>query len=37
MRRLLTVLATILLGLAPAGIAAAQTYPARPVTMVADI
>jgi tripartite-type tricarboxylate transporter receptor subunit TctC len=34
MRRLLTVLATILLGLAPAGIAAAQTYPARPVTMI---
>jgi tripartite-type tricarboxylate transporter receptor subunit TctC len=34
MRRLLTVLATILLGLAQAGIAAAQTYPARPVTMI---
>jgi tripartite-type tricarboxylate transporter receptor subunit TctC len=34
MRRPLTVLATILLGLAPAGIAAAQTYPARPVTMI---
>ena len=34
MRRLLTVLATILLGLATAGIAAAQTYPARPVTMI---
>jgi tripartite-type tricarboxylate transporter receptor subunit TctC len=34
MRRLLTVLATILLGPAAAGIAAAQTYPARPVTMI---
>jgi tripartite-type tricarboxylate transporter receptor subunit TctC len=33
MRRLLTVLATILFGLAN-GIAAAQNYPARPVTMI---
>lgn len=34
MHRLLTVLATVLLGLAPWGIAAAQTYPARPITMI---
>ncbi len=29
-----TVLATILLGLASTGIAAAQNYPTRPVTMI---
>jgi tripartite-type tricarboxylate transporter receptor subunit TctC len=34
MSRLLTILATILLGLASTGIAAAQTYPARPITMI---
>ena len=34
MHRLLTILATVLLGLAPWGIAAAQTYPARPITMI---
>ena len=34
MCRLLTVLAAILLGLAQAGIAAAQNYPTRPITMI---
>ena len=34
MHRLRTFLATILLGLAATGMAAAQTYPARPVTMI---
>lgn len=34
MHRLRTFLATILLGLAATGMAAAQTYPARPITMI---
>lgn len=34
MTRLLTILATILLGLASTGIAAAQNYPTRPITMI---
>ena len=34
MSRLLTILATILLGLASTGIAAAQNYPTRPITMI---
>ena len=34
MRRLLTILAAILLGLASTGIAAAQNYPTRPITMI---
>jgi tripartite-type tricarboxylate transporter receptor subunit TctC len=34
MHRLRTFLATILLGLAATGMAAAQTYPTRPVTMI---
>ena len=34
MRRWLTALAAILLGLAATGIAAAQNYPARPITMI---
>src|SRR6187549_4293382 len=34
MRRLLTILAAILLGAASTSIAAAQNYPTRPVTMI---
>ena len=34
MTRLLTILATIVLGLASTGIAAAQNYPTRPITMI---
>ena len=34
MGRLLTILAAILLGLASIGIAAAQNYPTRPITMI---
>ena len=34
MGRLLTILAAILLGLASTGIAAAQAYPTRPITMI---
>ena len=34
MGRLLTILAAILLGPASTGIAAAQNYPTRPITMI---